>query len=65
MHYRTHDLRRGHTEDLNLSGATLLEMLQAGEWRSSAFLNYLAVNDFESAAVVAAHVNDESDEDGF
>ena len=64
VHYRTHDLRRGHAEDLKLSGATLLENLQAGRWRSPAFLNYLDVNDLESAAVVAAHVNDESDEDG-
>ena len=63
VHYRTHDLRRGHAEDLKLSGATLLEILQAGEWRSPAFLKYLDVNDLESAAVVAAHVNDESDED--
>ena len=62
-HYRTHDLRRGHAEDLKLSGATLLEILRAGEWRSPAFLSYLDLNDLESAAVVAAHVDDESDED--
>ena len=36
-HYRTHDLRRGHSEDLKLSGATLLEILRAGEWRSGIF----------------------------
>ena len=63
IHYRTHDLRRGHAEDLKLSGASLMEILRAGEWRSPAFLSYLNVNDLESAAVVAAHVNDESDED--
>ena len=63
LHYRTHDLRRGHAEDLKLSGASLLEILRAGEWRSPVFLRYLDVSDLESAAVVAAHVNDESDED--
>ena len=63
LHYRTHDLRRGHAEDLKLSGSSLMEILRVGEWRSPAFLSYLNVSDLESAAVVAAHVNDESDED--
>jgi len=63
MHYRTHDLRRGHAEDLKLSGANLFEILKAGEWRSPAFLKYLDVNELESAAVVEAHLEDESDED--
>ena len=36
--YRTHDLRRGHARDLQLHGASLYEILQAGEWRSPAFL---------------------------
>ena len=56
--YRTHDLRRGHAKDLQLSGACvacagrlvcdavlrgapLWKILQAGEWRSPAFLKYL------------------------
>ena len=34
VHYRTHDLRRGHVEDLKLSGSGLMEILRAGEWRS-------------------------------
>ena len=62
-HFRTHDFRRGHAEDLKLSGATLYEILMAGEWRSPAFLKYLDVMELESAAVVEAHLEEESDED--
>ena len=36
--YRTHDLRRGHARDLQMYGSTLKEILEAGEWRSPAFL---------------------------
>jgi hypothetical protein len=36
--YRTHDLRRGHARDLQMYGASLYEILEAGEWRSPAFL---------------------------
>ena len=39
--YRTQDLRRGHAEDMRQSGAPLADILKAGQWRSSAFLNYL------------------------
>ena len=35
----------------------------AGEWRSPAFLKYLDVMELESAAVVEAHLEEESDED--
>ena len=31
--YRTHDLRRGHAEDMKDSGAPLVEILKAGDWR--------------------------------
>ena len=41
--YRTHDLRRGHALDLQLSGASLYDILKAGEWRSPAFLQYLDI----------------------
>ena len=61
--FRTHDLRRGHAEDLKLSGANLFQILKAGEWRSPAFLSYLDVNELESAAVVEAHLEEESDDD--
>ena len=36
--YRTHDLRRGHAEDMRQCGCTMAEILQAGQWKSSAFL---------------------------
>ena len=60
MKYRTHDMRRGHALDLQLAGKPLYEILQAGEWRSPAFLAYLDKYTLEAAAVVEAHV-DESD----
>ena len=41
IRYRTHDLRRGHAEDMRRSGCTLAQILQAGQWRSAAFLKYL------------------------
>ena len=37
--YRTHDLRRGHALDLQQRGGSLREILEAGEWRSPAFLS--------------------------
>ena len=58
--YRTHDMRRGHALDLQLSGASLYEILTAGEWRSPAFLKYLDMHRLEADAVLQAHV-DESD----
>lgn len=60
--YRTHDLRRGHAQDLVESRAPLYEILKAGEWRSPAFLNYLEWNTLEKEAVIQAHVDD-SDSD--
>ena len=55
------DPRRGHAEDLNLFGVSLLEILRYGEWPSHVFMNYLNVNDLETAPVLAAHVNHEGD----
>ena len=45
------------------SGATLAEILLAGEWSSPAFLQYLDMYQLERDAVLQAHV-DESDGDG-
>ena len=59
--YRTHDLRRGHAQDLVESGAPLATILAAGEWRSPAFLAYIDQNRLETDVVVAAH-QDESDD---
>ena len=39
--YGTHDFRRGRAEDLRISGSTLAEILQAGQWKSAAFLRYI------------------------
>ena len=60
--YRTHDLRRGHAQDLVASGAPLHEILRAGEWSSPAFLSYLNLHKLETDMVVQAHL-DESDGD--
>ena len=61
--HRTHDLRRGHAKDLQLSGASLAEILAAGQWRSPAFLQYLDVEQLEHDAVVAAHLDESSESD--
>ena len=62
--YRTHDFRRGHARDLQRSGANLSVILQAGEWRSSAFMEYLDRDEVEEAAVLEAHwVESDSDEE--
>ena len=39
--YGTHDLRRGHAEDMRNQGCTLAEILKAGQWKSAAFMSYL------------------------
>ncbi len=62
--YRTHDLRRGHALDLQMSGAPLNIILAAGEWRSPAFMEYMDLNRLEGDVVVQAHVDESSDEDG-
>ena len=61
--YRMHDCRRGHAKDLQQSGSSLAEILQAGKWRSPAFMQYLDMNELEHDAVVAAHLENSSDED--
>ena len=60
--YRTHDLRRGHARDLQARGATLAEILAAGDWRSPSFLKYLDEQQLEEDAVVEAHLCDSSEE---
>jgi hypothetical protein len=78
--YRTHDFRRGHAKDLQVSGrwlfctfvspqstccivggAQLWQILEAGEWRSPAFMKYLDVHRLETDLVVQAHIDDESE----
>ena len=61
--FRCHDLRRGHSEDMRNAGATLKEILDAGQWRSPRFLEYLDVNALEKDVVLSAHRDESSDED--
>ena len=61
--YRPHDFRRGHAKDLQEKGASVKEILAAGEWRSPAFLKYLDLDLLEHDLVVQAHLEDSSDED--
>ncbi len=61
--YRTHDLRRGHADDLRLSGCSLLEFLEAGEWSSPAFLKYLEMATLDRDVVMSAHVEESDGED--
>ena len=56
--YRTHDLRRGHALDLQLSGEPLWVILAAGDWRSPAFLAYLDKHQLEADLVMQAHLAD-------
>ena len=60
MDYRAHDFRRGHADDLRRAGKTLKEILQAGEWKSPAFLQYLDIDSMEHDLVFSAHVDESS-----
>ena len=63
--YRCHDIRRGHALDLQLAGSPLHEILEAGEWRSPAFLQYMDRHALERDAVHEAHgLQDAMDSDG-
>jgi hypothetical protein len=61
--YGTHDFRRGHAKDLVENGATIAEILSAGQWRSPAFLQYQDIADLERDAVAEAHMDESSDEE--
>ena len=41
----------------------LHKILEAGEWRSPAFLDYLDTNELEADAVVEAHMDESSGEE--
>ena len=53
--YRSHDMRRGHTLDLQCANAPLWKILEAGEWSSPAFLKYLDLHKLDRELVVQAH----------
>ena len=59
--YGTHDFERGHALDLERSGAPLWKILEAGEWRSAAFLKYLDLNLIDRDVVVQAHLDDDTE----
>ena len=61
--YRTHDLSRGHAQDLIDNGANLAQILQAGQWRSPAFLAYVDTEALEDNVVVEAHLDESSSDD--
>ena len=50
-------------QDLIDSGATLAEILAAGQWRSPAFLVYADLGALEQGAVLQAHLDEESSSD--
>ena len=55
MQLRTHDLRRGHAQDLAKRGCNLRQLLEAAQWRSSAFTAYLDMDGVEDDAVAKSH----------
>jgi len=61
--YVTQDFRRGHARDLQANGATLAEILKAGEWKSPAFMSYLDLDKLETEAVIEAHLEESACED--
>lgn len=61
--YRTHDIRRGHTQDLVDNGASLAQILSAGQWKSPAFLQYVDLDELEKGAVIEAHMEESSSDD--
>lgn len=64
MLYGTHDFRRGHAKDLQLSGASLAIILAAGEWRSRAIVSYIDMARLErDVALEAAMHSDDEDVD--
>jgi hypothetical protein len=60
--YGTHDIRRGHAKDLQMSGASLAETLAAGQWRSPAFMKYLDQSELEQGVALEAAVESDDDE---
>ena len=61
--YWSHDLRRGHADDLREAGADAAVICAAGDWKSGAYLHYQDLNRREAAAVRRAYVVASSDED--
>ena len=56
----SHSFRRGMARDIIDAGGSLAALLQAGQWRSSAFALYLRENQCEESAI-ANMIIDHSD----
>ena len=52
--FATHSLRRGHARDIHRNAGKLKEILEAGDWRSAAFMHYLDIQQLESDSVQEA-----------
>ena len=52
-----------HAQDLQIGGAGLKEILNAGQWTSPAFMKYLDVEELERGMVVEAHLEDSEGDD--
>ena len=66
--FATHSFRRGHARDIHRNGGKLKEILEAGDWRSAAFMHYMDIQQLESDSVQEARgllsdVLDESSDD--
>ena len=62
--YRSHDLRRGHYEDMRLRGKRLFEILAAAGVESpKAPKPYMDREQVELEAVMEAHLEPDSDEE--
>ena len=59
--YCTHDLRRGHCDDLVASGQPLAVILAAGGWRSQAFKAYIDKPKLETNAILQAILKRDED----
>ena len=53
----SHALRRGMAQDIVDSGGTLATLLRAGDWKSSAFVQYLRDAQVEDCAVAGLIIN--------
>lgn len=60
--FGTHAFRRGHARDLLQGGATLAEILRAGQWKSAAFLRYLESADIEQGAALEVACDTDEEE---
>ena len=62
QHLTWKSIRAGHATHLAASGATLATILEAGEWRSAAFLSYIDSNIADAAEVLRQTLQSELDE---